>query len=135
VPYPSPRIYPGPSTYPGIDEAPATIPAKVGAAVPHFNLPFRFGGGAASVVDQDTTDDVLACVLAIMLCPKGYRAELPDFGVEEMTFDEREPDLTKLAQAIIEWEPRADALLTTAPDRFDDLVHYVAVRLGTRSAD
>lgn len=139
MPFPSPRTFPGPNVYPGDDSTPTPPPplldAMVGAEVPHFALPFRFSNGAASVVEQDTSDDVLTCVLAILLCPMGYRVELPDFGLEDPTFDERAPDIRKVSRAILQWEPRADALLDTTPDQLDELAHHVAVRLGTRSAD
>jgi hypothetical protein len=39
------------------------------ADVPHFALPFRVENGRAVVNDQDTSDDVVTCVVAIMLCP------------------------------------------------------------------
>jgi len=103
--------------------------------IPHFGLPFRIEYGRAVVNEQDTTDDVLACVLAILLCPTGYRAELPEFGIDDQTFHENGPDEESIALSIARWEPRADTLITGERDRVDELVYYVAVRLGTRSAD
>lgn len=87
------------------------------------------------VVEQDTTDDVLACVLAILLCPHGYRAELPDFGIDDPTFTQDQPDRNAIAAAVAAWEPRADVVMTGAHDPLDDLISYVSLRLGTRSTD
>lgn len=105
------------------------------ADLPHFVLPFRVANGAAVVVEQDTTDDVLVCVLAILLCPLGYRAELPDFGIDDPTFSEGFVDLESITRTLAEWEPRADALMTQQVDSMDDLVRYVSMLLSTRSHD
>lgn len=103
--------------------------------LPHFSLPFTVASGQAVVVEQDTTDDVVACVVAILLCPRGYRTELPGFGLDDPTFTEARPDIDAITRAITEWEPRADTVLATEPDDFDALVHYVSIYLGTRSND
>lgn len=103
--------------------------------IPHFALPFRVEYGAAVVNDQDTRDDVLACVLAILLCPTDYRAELPDFGIDDPTFREGGPDHDAIALALARWEPRADTLVSVDRDTLDELAYYVSIRLGTRSSD
>jgi phage baseplate assembly protein W len=105
------------------------------ADIPHFDLPFRFANGAAVAVEQDTTDDVVACVYAILVCPVGYRAELPEFGVEDPTFSEGAPDADAIADAIAQWEPRADTLIASSRDAVDELISYVSIHLATRSAD
>lgn len=105
------------------------------ADIPHFALPFRVENGRAVVNEQDTTDDVVTCVVAVLLCPTGYRAELPEFGIDDPTFREGGPDQEAIATAIQRWEPRADTLLETTRDALDELAYYVSVRLGTRSSD
>ena len=105
------------------------------ADLPHFSIPFRVSNGAAVVIEQDTTDDVVACVIAILLCPRGYRAELPGFGLDDPTFTETAPDVDAIARAIAEWEPRADTVLATSQDELDELVHYVSLLIGKRSSD
>jgi phage baseplate assembly protein W len=103
--------------------------------VPHFALPFRIENGGAVVNDQDTTDDVVTCVLAILLCPTGYRVELPEFGIDDPAFREGGPDAEAIAAAIQVWEPRADTLTSTQRDALDELAYDVSILLGTRSAD
>jgi phage baseplate assembly protein W len=103
--------------------------------IPHFDLPFRFSNGAAVVVEQDTTDDVVACVYAILVCPLGYRAELPEFGTDDPTFTEGAPDAAAIADTIARWEPRADTLISSSRDTVDELISYVSIHLATRSAD
>jgi phage baseplate assembly protein W len=105
------------------------------ADVPHFALPFRVENGRAVVNEQDTADDVVSCVVAIMLCPTGYRAELPEFGIDDPTFREGGPDQEAIATAIARWESRADTALQVAGVALDDLAYIVSAFIGTRSAD
>lgn len=92
-------------------------------AIPHFALPFQIANGAAAVNEQDSTDDIEACVLAIASFPIGSRIERPDFGVPDQTFRQGGVDAGGLAAAIRRWEPRADA--TVVVDN-SDLVHRVS---------
>jgi phage baseplate assembly protein W len=88
-------------------------------------MPFRFDRGAAVVAEQDSTDDVVACVISIMLCPLGFRAELPGYGIEDPTFSQgvvQADDLT--AAAVLKWEPRADLVGTVRADLVDQLVAH-----------
>lgn len=103
--------------------------------VPHFALPFRFDSGAAVVVEQDTNDDVLACVTAILLYPLGWRPEAPTFGIRDPAFSEGIVQRSELARALAEWEPRAETALAGAIDDADELVQIVTVALGVESPD
>jgi hypothetical protein len=103
--------------------------------IPHFALPLRFENGAAVVVDQDTTDDVLSCALAVLLCPLGFRAELSDFGIEDPTFSEGFVDTEAIAEALAEWEPRAQSVVTTRMDAGDNLIQSVLAALDVPSID
>jgi hypothetical protein len=105
------------------------------ADIPHFAFPFRVDGGRVVVNEQDTSDDVVTCVVAVMLCPTGYRTELPEFGIDDPTFREGGPDQEAIATAIQRWEPRADALLQLAGVPLDELAFTVSAFVGTRSAD
>lgn len=101
-------------------------------SVPHFDLPFRWGrNGHAEVVEQDTLEDVANCVLAILLTFKGQRQELPDFGIDDPTFESQPIDLAALTQAILEQEPRAVVMMDQHPDEFNQLVADVAARVST----
>jgi phage baseplate assembly protein W len=93
--------------------------------VPHFALPFRFDRGAAVVVEQDSTDEVVGCCLSILLCPTGFRAEMPEYGIEDPTFAQGQVDADNLVSAVRRWEPRADATFTQEPDAADELVLHV----------
>jgi hypothetical protein len=103
--------------------------------LPHFALPFRFDAGAAAVVEQDTTDEIMTCALAVLLCPVGARMELPAFGIPDPTFSEANVDAGVIAAALTTWEPRAQQVVESNPDALDDLVAHVTVRLNTPSDD
>lgn len=103
--------------------------------LPHFALPFRFVGGAAAVLEQDTADEILACVEAVIRCPLGYRDELPEFGVRDMTFEQGGPDMLAIEAALSDWEPRAQVALAERRDRYDELVSTVTVRVSAPTDD
>lgn len=103
--------------------------------IPHFSFPFRFDNGHAVVVDQDTTDEIMACELAIVLCPLGFRVELPDFGILDPTFSEGGVNVEAIAAALSAWEPRSQEVVTGVLDALDELVSRVTVRVGTPSTD
>lgn len=98
----------------------------------HFDLPFRWGpNGHGFTVDQDTIDDVSNCVEAIVRTMVGQRAELPDFGIIDPTFDPQPLNLQDIIQRVIQQEPRAALLMEQAPDRVDQLIAHVIAKVST----
>jgi phage baseplate assembly protein W len=88
--------------------------------VPHLSLPFRFeadnmGILHAAVNEQDSPDDIADCVQAILMCPLGFRLELPDFGVRDQTFGSPGANVDDLQAAIALYETRADTLIEEDP--------------------
>lgn len=77
------------------------------ADAPHFDYPFRFVGGHAKCVEQDSPEDVTNCVIAVLQTPPGFRTELPDFGCPDQAFREGGVDLQAVQGALSTWEPRA----------------------------
>jgi len=102
--------------------------------IPHIALPFRFvgqGPGGVNCNEQDTLDDIYDCVQCIVRCPQGYRPEMIQFGVDDQTFSEGDRiDLDLLAEQIEAWEVRADNLYEQAPDRFDEMMDIVKIRVA-----
>lgn len=98
--------------------------------VPKLRVPFSMGVGSkmrAQVVEQDSIDEVAACVYAVLATKRGERDEEPSFGIEDQAFRQGGADLDEIHSAVESWEPRAD-ILTEA--QFDQLVQYVEVRVG-----
>jgi len=101
--------------------------------VPHFALPFRFANPQAAVNEQDSLDEIADAVLAILICPEGFRVELPSFGLPDPTFAMPGPDLDDIREVIETWEPRAAVVLDEYPDLLDVLVSHVEVDVNVRS--
>ena len=99
------------------------------ADVPHFALPFSWSpSGHAYENEQDTPDDVAACVEAFLLCPYGWRAELVEYGLPDQTMLV-DLDTDAIGSAIERWEPRADFQLAEDPD-LDLLLRRVRITVG-----
>lgn len=100
---------------------------------PHFSLPFRFATPLAAVSEQDSIDEIADCVLAIMLCPLGFRVELPDFGLPDPAFASPAPDLGAIRTVVELWEPRAALVLDAQPDLLDELVAHIRTTVRVRT--
>jgi phage baseplate assembly protein W len=103
--------------------------------VPHFSLPFRFGGPQAAVTEQDSVEEIADCCMAILLCPLGYRVELPEFGLPPQTFSSPGPDRDEMREALGQWEPRAATLLTQDPLTADQLLAELEVLVWVRTEE
>ena len=104
---------------------------------PHFALPFRIEdqgfGTTARVLEQDTADEIFDCVKAVVAYKPGDRIEKPDFGMPDQTFSEGGVDVDEVTQAVLHWEPRAELLIQSQPDRLDEMISNtrVDVRAGS----
>lgn len=98
--------------------------------IPHFRTPFRFAAGRASVVEQDTIDEIAQCVEVVLTTEPGTRLENSDFGTPPMVLTEAPLDVESIANAVNLWEDRAGAIVTEDQDRWDELVHRAVIRVG-----
>jgi len=103
--------------------------------IPHFDLPFRFASPQAAVVEQDSIEEIAECCLAILLCPLGYRVELPDFGIADPTFATPLVDRAAIRTAVETWEPRAALVLSQEIDDVDQLVQRVNALVQVRTEE
>jgi phage baseplate assembly protein W len=103
--------------------------------VPHFSLPFRFGGPPAAVSEQDSVEEIADCCMAILLCPLGYRVELPEFGLPPQTFSTPRPDRDEIRGALEQWEARAATLLTHQPLSEDQLLARIEALVWVRTEE
>ena len=99
---------------------------------PHFHFPFSLAsdGKSVSVEEQDTPEEIRGCVELILRTPQGHRSELPAFGIADLTFRQVTAeglDVSDVVEAVETWEPRADALLSDAPELLDETTRNVAV--------
>lgn len=104
--------------------------------VPHFALPFRFSTPRAAVVEQDSVDEIAGCVLAVLLCPFGFRVELPTFGVPDPTFSMPGVDVDELRAVVELWEPRASVLFEEEErEALDELQARIATYVRVRTEE
>jgi len=101
--------------------------------LPHFSLPFRFTSPRAAVAEQDSLDEISDCVLAVLLCPLGFRDELPPFGIDDPTFSSPRVDLDAIRLAIERWEPRAGTLLAQYPNLLDEFAARLELQINVRT--
>ena len=102
-------------------------------AIPHFSYPFRFGGPQAAVTEQDSLEEIADCCATILLCPLGYRDELPEFGLPPQTFATPEPNRVEMRAALDTWEPRAATALSQQPLGEDELLARLEVLVWVRT--
>ena len=104
--------------------------------IPHFDVPFRLvtsgTRSGAVVVEQDTLEEVFACVNTIVECAVGQCPQLPSFGRPDLTFSQGPVDTTELVYSIQQLEPRAteDAIV----QQFSDSTWGVTLNTSTTGA-
>lgn len=97
--------------------------------IPHLAFPFTIAGPTANVVEQDTLDDIAQSVQIILTTLRGSRIELPNYGVEDLTFS-APLAFEDAMSAILEWEPRASVVFEEQPGMLDALVHSAIARVS-----
>lgn len=100
--------------------------------IPHFDIPFRMVGNHAAVNDQDTIEDVDACVEAILRTHTGQRLEVPTFGVPDLTFGLQPLKLGPVINAVLDQEPRASMVAEQTPDTFDSYVARITAKVAKK---
>jgi len=102
---------------------------------PHFSYPFRFANPQAAVTEQDSLDEIADCVLVTLLCPQGYRVELPEFGLPDPTFQSPFVDTDVMRRTVEFWEPRALTAFSSQPDELDALIAHVQTTVSLRTQE
>jgi phage baseplate assembly protein W len=97
---------------------------------PHFDLPFRFVGKGAAVVEQDSLQDIENCVVAALRTPIGFRTELPDFGTSDKTFQLQPLTYSELVAEIARSEPRANVVAESDPAMLMSTIAEVRLSLS-----
>lgn len=95
--------------------------------IPKLRVPLRLENGRLALVEQDSQDNVAACVYAILSYERGSRLEDPDFGVESRLFDQMPVDVDEWLEQIAAYEPRASV---QTQQEIEDLTGLVLVEVG-----
>ena len=103
--------------------------------VPHFTVPFKFEFGPdgflhAAVNEQDSIEDITACVEAIVRTPIGFRQELPEFGIRDQTFTQGMINSDDVVVSLGQWEPRAEILIEEDASMLDQFIAIARITPG-----
>lgn len=87
----------------------------------HFSMPFDVDPltGHVREAEQDSVEDVAGCVEVILRTPRGFRDELPEFGLPDPAFKPQEVTIEAMRVAVTEWEPRAVATFEDQSNAFE----------------
>lgn len=99
---------------------------------PHFNFPFQLNGGHFAEVEQDSMEDLVACVYVALLTQQGWRDELPTFGVNDPTFQLQPVNISTIVDEITAHEPRAAILAEQSPDTLNVMIANVILQLSAQ---
>jgi len=106
------------------------MPSDLSPNVPHIKLPMSVFGGRFRAVEQDTTDEIMQCVKAVISTVVGQREELPEFGLpSDITFSMKDVNPSVIETALNEWEGRAQATLEIVPQDQDTLLEVIRVQV------
>lgn len=99
---------------------------------PHFALPLRLGkNGHVFLNQQDTGDDILDCVKAIIAYPIDVRKDMPEFGIPDLLFRQQSGAIIEqVRQAISDWEDRATTEVEGEPAITDQMISNLLVSIG-----
>src|SRR4051794_13576023 len=95
--------------------------------IPKLRVPLRLENGRLALVEQDSQDNVAACVYAILATERGSRLEDPDFGIEDPTFGTMPVDVDEWLEQIAAYEPRAEV---QTEQEVGDLIGVVLAEVG-----
>jgi phage baseplate assembly protein W len=99
------------------------------AAIPHFEWPFHIVPvhGHASVMEQDSAEDVETCLAILFQTQVGSRVEEPDYGIDPVLFRD-ELDMNSLIASVMQWESRALIAADESFDATDRLIRRVLIQ-------
>lgn len=84
--------------------------------LPQLDAPFAINRNGPAVVEQGSVGEIAANVYNIAVCPQGYRDELPEYGLPQLTRTSVPIDLERIKDAILQYEPEADLELSEVVD-------------------
>lgn len=97
--------------------------------IPHLKFPLVLIGTKLGQVEQDSADDIQQCIATIVSTPLGHSDELPEMGLTRQEFYEGGADVQEIQQQLDAHEPRWSDLVTEAPDRVDEALSIVSIRV------
>lgn len=103
------------------------------ADLPHFAYPFQYGAdGTVNVVEQNTPDEIAACVANIAVCPSGYLPHDPALGIDDLAFSTIPLDLPGLIVQVSGQEPRVTLDATETGDAVNAALRTIVLTASVR---
>lgn len=99
-------------------------------SVPHLASPFSFNAkGIAHTVEQDSPEDHRTRAYNVVVCPIGFRDDLPEYGIPELLFSRVPLDTEALKTAIERWAEIEEVSATEAEEIFQSADRKVTVEV------
>jgi hypothetical protein len=100
---------------------------------PKLAFPFELSatGVRAKVVEQNSDEEVSACLEVLLRTVVGTREEVPDYGIPDQAFRENGASRAQILAAIHLWEQRARVDMTEG--QIEDLIQRVQIHYVGRS--
>jgi hypothetical protein len=96
--------------------------------LPHIACPRSLNpNGSVVVNEQDSLENVAACVYAIATCEVGQMPLIADFGIPSPLFQTVPLDLTEIVKAVSAQEPRAESTASASPGAFSAAVQNISL--------
>lgn len=99
-------------------------------ALPHFSNHFEIHRHGPVVVEQDTSEDIAACVYRICVCTEGFREDQPEFGISEPVFTTVPLELEGLVGSIERWEPRAELEVSEQAEAASQALRQIGIEVS-----
>lgn len=102
----------------------------MGIELPHFPAEFKLTEHGAVYVEQDSPEDIAACVFRIVSTVTGFREDYPEFGVGEVVFQNVPLNLGALEAAIEKFEPRAELNTTEGAQAMQQALRQIGIEVS-----
>lgn len=99
---------------------------------PKLQVPFEIEGSSAAVIEQDSDDEVVQCVIAVLRTRMGTRPDDGEMGIPDFAFGQDGADLDAIRSVLVRHEPRAN---TVADQTLEDLIATVSLEVETTAED
>lgn len=98
--------------------------------IPKLSVPLTLHGSSFSVIEQDSTEEVVQCVIAILRTTPGTRGDDPTIGIPDFAFREGGADLDVIRAVLSQHEPRANEI---SDQVLEELVATVSIDVAEQS--
>lgn len=97
------------------------------ARIPKLRVPLRVENGRLGICEQDSQENIAACVYTVLSYERGSRIEDGNFGIEDPSFAQLPVDTAEWLEQIAIYEPRATV---TTFQEVSELITSVLIEVG-----